>query len=108
MTLGAAPSAIGWAQIANIVRHLPQDSAVWRAMHPEEAQWASGLATAHLLADLYDLVASFAWLFSTAHSKSKPRKPKRYPVPWAKGEERHIGKGAITIAEFDEWYYGGD
>ena len=108
MTLEAAPSAIGWAQACNFVRHLPEDSATWRALHPDEAPWATRLGIVHLLADIFDLVGGFSWLFASAHSKSKPKRPDHYPVPWRRAERQHMGKDAISIADFDSWYYGGE
>ena len=108
MTLGAAPSVYGWAEVINFARHLPEDSATWRALHPDEAQWATRLGIVHLLADVFDQTSGIAWLFASAHSKSRPKRPRPYPVPWANGEEQRFGKGAIAIADFDDWYYGGD
>ena len=37
-----------------------------------------------------------------------PPPPKRYPRPGVDDGVQRIGKGAIPIAEFEEWYYGGD
>lgn len=108
MPAEAALSRFGWAEMVNIVRHLPDDSATWRALHPDEAPWTSRLALAHFLADIHDAITGLAWLFASAHSKSRPKRPRPYPVPWAKGEEQRLGKDAIAIADFDEWYYGGD
>jgi hypothetical protein len=38
-------------------------------------------------------------------TRRRPRQPKPYPRPWAKGQgERRIGKDPIPIADFDKWW----
>lgn len=108
MTAEAAVAAYGWGEVSNLVRHLPDDSATWRALHPDEAPWASRLATVRVLADICDTVSGFAWLFATANSQSKPKHPAPYPVPWAKGKPKRLGSAPIAVADFDAWYYGGE
>lgn len=99
---------VGWHNVAALARFLRRDegSYTWRAEHPKEAQFSGGLQRSAILADIYDMVASFAHMYASAHSHSRQRAPKRYPRPWEKGEKR-IGKGAIPIKDFDKWYYGG-
>ena len=100
---------IGWHNAATMARWLRADegSYTWRAEHPEEASYREGLQHSAQLADIYDLLCSFAVMFAQAHSKSKPKQPGRYPRPWEKNE-RKIGRGAIPVADFDDWYYGGE
>lgn len=71
--------------------------------------FASELQQSALLADLYDSVQNVLYLFSAAYG-GKPKKPQRFPRPWAddKDAAQHIGEGAIPISEFNDWYYGGD
>ena len=99
---------LGWHNVADLARCLLQDqgSDVWRAEHTEESNFSGPLQANALLADLYDLVAQFAVAYAAAHSKSRPKKPKRYPRPWDKGEQR-IGRDPIPIKDFNSWYYGG-
>lgn len=99
----------GWHNVAALARHLRQDegSFIWRAENRELAQYGSDLSRSAMLADLIDMVASFAHLYVSAHTHSKPRQPKPYPRPWKKDTER-IGKDPIPISEFDKWYYGGE
>ena len=108
MPAGAALSRYGWVELINFVRHLSEESATWRALHPDEATWASSIAHTHLLADIYDAIAGVSYLFASAHSKSRPKRPRPYPVPWAKSDEQRLGKAPIAIADFESWYYGGD
>ena len=103
--------AIGWDCVINFVRHLDQTSAVFRAQHPEEFMFASSLKRAAILADIFDAIRAFEYTYVTSHLKkgaAPPPPPKRYPRPGVDEGVQRIGKGAIPIAEFEEWYYGGD
>lgn len=103
--------AIGWHETAILARHIVQDagSHTFRALHPEDAAYQSPLHIAAMLADLYDLTASFAVMFARAHSGGRTvRNVPKYPRPWAEdGDVKKIGAGPIPVAEFDTWYYGG-
>ena len=100
---------LGWRNTADLARCLLKDqgSYIWRAQHEEECRYGERLQTNAMLADVYDLLANFATAFAAAHSKSRPKKPKRYPRPWEKCEQR-IGRDPIPIKDFDSWYYGGE
>lgn len=97
--------------LAHFVRHLPPTSATMRALHPDDAErvtWMEGKATAELLACLIDEVRGMQWMYESAHSRSRPRRPKPFPTPWRTddADTRRIGSGAITIADFDAWFDG--
>ena len=96
MAMGVA----GKAALVAFVRHLPPDSATWKAAHPREADDSAWLTTAKtnvILADIFDLYAA-------AHVK-KGRRAKPYPRPGAKAG-RTIGKGAVRIRDFEAWWNG--
>lgn len=96
---------IGWHNVSDFARHLDQASNTWRAQHQDEANYASGLHTNAALADIYDLLAALAVSFSRAHG-GRPKAPKPYPRPWVDDkDEKHIGRDAIPVADFDDWYY---
>lgn len=103
VTFAKAPITFGWHAMATWARHLPQDSATWRATHPEHARWSSDLGRAAMLADLFDAIAHVIGAIGAAHG-ARPRPPKPYPRPGARQEQR-IGSGGIPVAEFDAWYY---
>lgn len=86
----------GRVALVSFVRYLPKDSALYREMHPRDAEalWHTPFMTNAILADLFDV-------FVSAHTK-KGRKAKPYPRPNAKTQG--IGKGAIPISEFMEWW----
>ena len=64
-------------------------------MHPKDevVAWNSTMKTNAILADLWDLVM--------ATNTRKGHKPKEYPRPKRK---QAIGKGAIPISDFWDWW----
>ena len=97
-----AMGAGGMLALVAFVRHLPPDSATWRAANPddEHGTWCTTLKTNAILADIFDV-------FATVHSK-KGRTPKPYPRPRDRENEKKIGKGAIPIGEFMDWWESGE
>ena len=94
MTMGAA----GKVALLSFIRYLPPDSALWREMNPKDDMWlwTTPTKTNVILADLFDA-------FVMANSK-KGRRPKEYPRP---KEKKTIGKGAIPIKDFWDWWSKG-
>ena len=92
MDMGAA----GKVALISFIQNLPQDSALNRSQNPKDefGEWYSTVKTNAILADLFDA-------FVAANSK-KGRQAKPYPRP---RERRGIGKGAIPISEFWDWWY---
>ena len=107
MTLEQAARSFGWGAMADFARHLPADSATFRAMHPDAYVFASDLKGNAILADLFDAVSAFAHNYAVRNG-SKGGRPKPYPRPWNSGGEKRIGSGAIPVSEIEKWYYGGD
>lgn len=91
MDMGAA----GKVALVSFVKYLPADSALRHEMNPKDDTWlwTTTTKTNAILADLYDL-------FALTNAK-KGRKPKPYPRP---KEEKKIGKGAIPIKDFWDWW----
>ena len=103
-TMAQAPHLFGWHALATWARHLPQDSAVWRARHPDEAAFASAYGRATIAADTFDaLMHAAAGLAGVLGANA--RDPRPYPRPGARDESRHFGSGGIPVSEFDDWYY---
>lgn len=107
MTFERAVESFGWGEVINFSRNLPIGSMTVRSKNKEIIEFASDLKRNAILADLYDLVSAFLYTFARAHG-SKSGRPKPYKRPWLSPDEQHIGKGAIPISEFNEWYYGGE
>ncbi len=95
-----------WRRLGVLVRQLPRDSALARALDPEEAAWSLG---DHLLATVAELVSQGNWLLANQgveKSKQSPQ-PKRIARPGvdpdAKETRRHgstEGMDPKAVAEF--------
>ena len=94
MSMGAA----GMVALVSFVEYLPADAALTRETNPKDefGAWYKTVKTNAILADIYDLI-------SAIHTR-KGRNPVWYPRP---KENQVIGKGAIPIAEFWDWWNGG-
>lgn len=91
MSMGAA----GMVALVSFINHLPPDSALNRSINPKDdvGEWYTTMKTNVILADMFDA-------FVTSRTK-KGRKPKAYPRP---KNRRGIGKGAIPIKDFWNWW----
>ena len=87
--------AAGMVALISFINFLPPDSALNQAMNPDDefGEWYTTVKTNAILADLYDI-------FVAANTK-KGRQVKPYPRPRKK---QTIGKGAIPISEFWDWW----
>lgn len=103
-TLAQARLSYGWHALYLWARHLPQDSATWRAKNPDEAAFASAYGRAVIAADTFDALMHGIKAIVRSNGATM-RDPKPYPRPNAKDESRHFGSGGIPVSEFDAWYY---
>lgn len=96
-----AQGADGRIALAAFLRYAPPDSAVYRETHPKDelAAWSTTMKTNAILADIFDA-------YVASHVK-KGRRPKPYPRP-SKDGPRVLGKGAIPIRDFEEWWNSGE
>lgn len=95
MEMGAA----GKVALISFLSNLPIDSALGKEVNPKDefGIWFSTAQTNSILADIYDIL-------SAVHTK-KGRKPVTYPRPQ---EHQSIGKDAIPISEFWDWWERGE
>ena len=93
MDMGAA----GKVALISFTENLPIDSKLYEELNPKDERpgWYNTAKTNMILADLFDA-------FIMAHRK-KGTTPKPYPRPQAK---KGIGKEAIPMGEFWDWWYG--
>lgn len=111
-TLADIGGRVPWPALRSFVAHLGPDSALYLAQNPEDGAFFQPWTAQFVLADLWDVLASWAVGYAGAHRKKgspRPRPPKPYPRPGARdsaGGEMRIGKGAIPIKDFDEWWEG--
>lgn len=92
MEMGAA----GMVALLSFINYLPPDSMLRPLIDPdndEVGEWFTTLKTNKILADIFDV-------FVAANTR-KGRKAKEYPRPQQK---KHIGRGAIPISEFWDWW----
>lgn len=94
MQMGAA----GKAALISFLRYLPPDSALFREQNPksEVGEWFTTGKTNAILADLFDA-------FVASRTK-KGRKAPTYPRP---KKNQTVGKDAVPISEFWEWWNKG-
>jgi len=101
LRLSDVPEALDWYGLRNFTRHIPQTSALWAELHPEEAYFCSPLHQAAMLADLIDAVR-----FSHV-TKEAARQMKRYARPKSFGTDANThryGKGGIPAKDFKRWW----
>ena len=94
MQMGAA----GKTALISFLRYLPPDSALYREQNPksEYGDWCTTMKTNAILADFFDAFARFA--------TKKGRKAPTYPRP---KKTQTLGKGAVPVSEFWEWWNKG-
>lgn len=94
MQMGAA----GKTALISFLRYLPPDSALFREQNPksEVGDWFTTAKTNAIIADLFDA-------FVASRTK-RGRKAMTYPRP---KKTRTVGKGAVPISEFWEWWNKG-
>lgn len=108
-TLDDVPAHVSWRALGSFIDHLGTDSALARELDPDAARWLGTEQVQTMLADLIDVVRQIQWQYVCSHKKGgKPQKPKPYPRPWAKDDATRIGREAIPIRDFDNWWDGGD
>lgn len=91
MEMGAA----GKVALLSFINYLPPDSALRSETEPdnEAREWLTTFKTNKILADIFDV-------FVAANTRKGSREAK-YPRP---KEKKRIGRGAIPISEFWNWW----
>ena len=90
--------AAGKVALISFIENLPTGSALKQALNPEDEYraWYETIKTNAILADIFDVLV--------AVNTKKGRTPISYPRPQ---EHQVIGRGAIPISEFWDWWNGG-
>ena len=92
----------GVVALAHILKFLDIDSKTMQRRGMDLENWGTPLHTEAMLADLFDAVSILNRNLVAAHSKHRPKNPKPYPRPWAKGHT--IGKDPIPVKDFWSWW----
>lgn len=81
-------------KVANLVRNLPPEAALRRALDPDGSAWST---SDHLLASILEVVDSHRVNYVAAHSKTGAKVPKPIRVP-RPGEKKPKRRGT-TLGE---------
>lgn len=106
MPFEKAAYSFGWGNLRDFAANLPQTSATYRAINGDLARFGSPIKQSAILADVYDAVNAFAFMFAKAHG-GKGQRPKPYPRPGVDDGQK-LGSDPIPIKDFNDWYYGGE
>lgn len=83
------------------IENLPAESSFKQAVAPEEMAWS---IETHMLANIFDILASANWQRAVASGKKGVRKPKPIKRPGQKGAGRRIGdttgRSPLEVREF--------
>lgn len=86
-----------WGDLKVIIENTPQDSALYRAMNPDEHAW--DLPTL-LLAEAVDALHVANWQRGSGKRKDYP---KPIPRPGIEPDAVTYGKGAIPLDDMADW-----
>ena len=100
---------MNWRDLRDFCKFLPMDSALRQATEPEYAKFGTQFNTGFILAEMYDLISTFSYMYASANSKTRPKAPKPFPRPWYKEEDTvKYGSAPIPVKDFEDWWYGKD
>ena len=106
---GYGPEDVGrglpWPALDAFIKNTPPDGALMRKLRPDLAQWATTAKTNALLADIYDELAAINANLCAKGSGRRPKRPKPYPRPQDKKNNKHIGT-ALPIDELKRRIFG--
>lgn len=104
-TLDDVGASLSWDALKSFLTYARPDSALFRQINPELADWSVTLKTNVILADIYDQLAATNALLRTiiTHKRAKPPEP--YKRPGAKKTRtQQMGKAPLAdITEMREW-----
>lgn len=104
-TLEDVGASLSWDALKSFLSYIRPDSALYRKLNPELADWSVTLKTNFILADIYDQLAITNALLRQAISHKRSRPPEPYPRPGAKSRKtQKFGKKPLAnISEMREW-----
>jgi len=92
--------AFTWYDLSAFVKHVQAETASALARELHGPAWT---IEAQLMAIAADHLAMANWQRAGRRSAQKP---KRIPRPWEKPKATVLGKGAIPISQFADWWDG--
>nr|DAG04358.1 MAG TPA: protein of unknown function (DUF5361) [Siphoviridae sp. ctYkG6]DAO02421.1 MAG TPA: protein of unknown function (DUF5361) [Caudoviricetes sp.] len=107
-TLDDLGERLSFRALFSFIQNLPKTSALWKATHPDDidyALWESQEIVPQLLARLSDQISQLAWMYSSAHTTKKQPKPKPLTRPGVESAKEEVyGKDPIPISQFNDWW----
>lgn len=94
--------SLSWGAFGAFIKKTPEDSALFRELHPEIGDWGTVLRTNIILADIYDCLSQINNNIVSGFSRKKSRKTEKYPRPWLQKKGKKIGT-AMKRKELHEW-----
>lgn len=88
---------LGWHDLKVIIRWLPSESALFRAMNPDH-RWQ---LTQYLLADITDSLRWLVWA-KTEDARNGRNRPELVPRPGVKSDRERVGT-AVDIEEMNDF-----
>lgn len=88
---------LSWVDLMVFIEHSPRESAMFRELNPEYAEWG---VVEHLLAASVDALNVANWQRQGRKNSPKP-KPVKRP---GSSKDRKFGTGAIPVSEFKSWW----
>lgn len=92
---------LGWRELKAIIRWLPTESALFRAMNPEGHRWQ---LDQFLLADITDSLRWLVWA-KTDDARNGRNRPELVPRPGVKSDRERVGTatGISEMNKFLDW-----
>lgn len=107
-TLDDLGERLTYRALFSFIQNLPKTSALWKATHPNDidyALWESQEIVPQLLARLSDQISQLAWMYSSANTTKKQPKPKPLTRPGVESAKEEVyGKDPIPISQFNDWW----
>lgn len=96
-------SDISWTSVGSFLRQIGADSATARELRPELAEWGTRTKTNAILADIFDLLSMMNANLIAIGSGRRAKKPKPYPRPGERNDQKHYGKNPLPVTDFRKW-----
>lgn len=106
-TLHDVGRALSWGALSHFVQYLPRTSALSRDLQPmtDEELWASGNATAAILADIYDALNQLNTNVCNHWAGKSASRVTPYKRPWDhQTATRVLGNDPIPVQDFEDWW----
>lgn len=104
--LDDVPTRLPWRALFAFIQHLGPESAYYRQINPEYAQWTGPELLPNIMASVLDGVNILIWQNSKDGSRGR-NKPKPIQRPWSKPVGQVIGNDPIPISAWDAWWGDG-